>query len=111
MILWTIYFVWVSKNAFFFVYGTIILSGIALVLTFYVEESPRYLFGMEKFDECKRVLTSIAKKNGKKDYTEPTFAEENIILIENADDVIDRINPSGPVSPESSGEGDVRQGS
>lgn len=102
MILWTVYFVWINKNAYYFVYGSIVLSFICCFGMLYVEESPRYLFGMEKFEECKKVLTTIASKNGKKDYVEPTFSEENILLIENADDVIERINPSGPVSPESS---------
>jgi hypothetical protein len=31
----------------------------------------------------------IAKRNGVNDYEEPTFQDEQIILIENADDVID----------------------
>jgi hypothetical protein len=45
---------------------------------------------------------TIARRNGVKDYEEPVFNEENIVYIENADDVIERINPSGPVSPEGS---------
>jgi len=103
-IIWTIYFVWISKNAFYFVYFTIILNFIALVGCIYITESPRYYFGMERYEECKKVLVTIAKRNGVKDYEEPVFNEENIIYIENADDVIEseRINPSDRASPEGS---------
>lgn len=63
-IIWTIYFVTISKNAFFFVYFTVFLNFIAAVGAFYIVESPRYLFGMEKFDICRTVLNTIAKRNG-----------------------------------------------
>jgi len=60
MIIWTIYFVWISKNAFYFIYFTIVLNVFALIGCIYVLESPRYLFGMEKFHECKKVMMVIA---------------------------------------------------
>jgi hypothetical protein len=52
---------------------------------------------------------TIAKRNGVKDYEEPVFNEENIIMVENHDDVIDRINPSGPVSPVGSEDDDATE--
>lgn len=67
-ILWSIYFVAIDKNAFYFVYFTIGLNVVAILGVFYVVESPRYLFGMEKFDECRIVLKTIANRNGIKDY-------------------------------------------
>jgi len=52
---------------------------------------------------------TIARRNGKKDYEEPVFDEEYIIMVENQDDVIDRINPSGPVSPVGSEDDDATE--
>lgn len=87
-IIWTIYFVWISHNSFFFVYGTIILNGVALFGCIWITESPRFLFGRDKFEECKKVMVTIAKRNGVKDYEEPVFVEENILMIENDEDII-----------------------
>ena len=97
-IIWTIYFVWINHNAFYFVYFTIILNFFAVLGCYFVTESPRYLFGMERFEECKKVLMIYARRNGVKDYEEPLFNEETIAMIENSDDIIERINPSAPVS-------------
>lgn len=67
-IIWTIYFAFISRNAFFFIYFTIGLNFIALVGTLYIVESPRYLFGIERFDQCRQVMITIAARNGEKDY-------------------------------------------
>jgi len=101
-IIWTLYFVLISKNSFYFIYFTIGLTALSLFLCIWVSESPRYLFGMEKFEECREVLSSIAQWNGTKDYEPPVFEEENTIMVEDIDDddIIERINPSGPVSPD-----------
>jgi MFS family permease len=108
-IIWTIYFVWINTNAFYFIYFTILINLLALIACLYITESPRYLFGMERYEECRQVLMTIAKRNGVKDYEEPVFNEENIIMVENHDDVIDRINPSGPVSPVGSEDDDATE--
>jgi hypothetical protein len=50
LVIWTIYFVAISRNSFYFIYFTIGLNIVALVGTLYLVESPRYLFGMEKFE-------------------------------------------------------------
>jgi hypothetical protein len=77
---------------------TICLNVLCVVGSLYIVESPRYLYGMEKFDECRQAMISIAFRNGVVDYQEPVFLDEQVILIENEDgDVIDRINPSGQV--------------
>ena len=67
-IIWTIYFAFISRNAFYFIYFAAALTLIALVGTLYIVESPRYLFGIEKFEECKKVLCTIAARNGIHDY-------------------------------------------
>lgn len=64
LIIWTIYFVAISKNAFWFLWFTILLNFIGLVGCAYVTESPRYLYGMERFEECRKVLRKIALRNG-----------------------------------------------
>lgn len=99
-IIWTIYFVFINRNAFYFIYFTVGLNVVAVLGCFYICESPRYLFGMERFEECRKTMVYIAKRNGVKDYEEPTFEEESVMMIEEAGgDVMDRINPSGPLRP------------
>ena len=98
VIIWTIYFYWISRNAFYFLYFTIGLNVIGVVATLYVVESPRYLFGMENFDECRQVLVTIAYRNGITDYEPPVFEDENFALVECIDDG-ELINPSGTLRP------------
>lgn len=59
-LIWTGYFVWISYDAFYFVYFVILMSVGCAIASFYVLESPRYLFGVEKYDECREVLAKIA---------------------------------------------------
>ena len=68
-IVWTFYFVVINRNAFYFIYFTVFINILALFSCFYLTESPRYLFGMEKFDEC---------RNGKTDYIPPVFEDETV---------------------------------
>jgi hypothetical protein len=82
VIIWTMYLYWISRNAFYFLYFTIGLNVIGVVATLYVVESPRYLFGIENFDECRQVLVTIAYRNGVTDYTAPIFEDELFDLIE-----------------------------
>ncbi len=97
-IIWTMYFVWISRNAFYFIYFTILLNILALIGCLYITESPRYLFGMERFEDCKKVLTLIAARNGVKDYKEPVFDDEDVLFIEEEVELTNKINPSGPVA-------------
>lgn len=98
VIIWTIYFYWISRNAFYFVYFVIGLNSFAVVAGLYLVESPRYLFGMENFDECRQVLVTIAYRNGITDYEPPVFEDENFALVECVDDG-ELINPSGSLRP------------
>ena len=96
-IIWTAYFVLISRNAFNFIWFCVALTVIALVGTLYIVESPRYLYGMEKYNECRQAMISIAFRNGVTDYEEPIFEEEEILMVEDVgEDLIERINPSGP---------------
>lgn len=96
-IIWTAYFVLISRNAFYFIWFCVALTVIALVGTLYIVESPRYLYGMEKYNECRQAMISIAFRNGVTDYEEPLFEEEQILMVEDVEsDLIERINPSGP---------------
>lgn len=95
-IIWTGYFYFISRNAFYFIYFTIGLNLLALFGAFYLTESPRYLFGMENFEECRKVMMTIAKRNKVLDYQEPIFDDEHIVMIE-VEDGSQNINPSGPI--------------
>jgi hypothetical protein len=67
-IIWTIYFAFISRNAFYFVYFTAGSNFVALVGCVYIVESPRYLFGIERFDQCRQVMSTIAARNRVHDY-------------------------------------------
>jgi hypothetical protein len=53
LIIWTIYFAWIGRDAFYFIYFAVGLNVIGVVGGFFLVESPRYLFGMENFDKCR----------------------------------------------------------
>lgn len=55
-LIWTAYFVWISNNAFMFIWGLIVFTCVIAILTLFVAESPKWLFGVEQYDECRRVL-------------------------------------------------------
>ena len=100
LIIWTGYFIWISKNAFWFLWFTIILNIIGLIGCAYLTESPRYLYGMERFEDCRKTLKVIAARNGIQDYSEAVFPEESELMIESSDDPVERIskiNTSGPL--------------
>lgn len=64
LILWTVYFAWIGRDAFYFVYMTVGMNVLGVIGGLFVVESPRYLFGMENFDKCRESLLTIAKWNG-----------------------------------------------
>lgn len=100
LIIWTFYFVVISKNAFWFLWFTIILNLVGLAGCAYITESPRYLYGMERFEECRKVLRKIALRNGVENYDDAVFPEESELMIESSDDPVERIskiNNSGPI--------------
>jgi predicted ABC-type sugar transport system permease subunit len=49
-IIWTVYFAWIGNNSFYFIYFFVGVNLLGVIGGFYLVESPRYLFGMERFD-------------------------------------------------------------
>ena len=68
VLIWTVYFVGISQNAFYLIYFVLAVNVVAALATFWVTESPRYLFGMERYEEARAVLVKYAKRNGVTNY-------------------------------------------
>jgi hypothetical protein len=60
----------------------VILNFVTAILSFFIPESPKYLFGKERFDECRQSLKTIASRNGVSDFKPPIFLHENTLHIE-----------------------------
>jgi ubiquitin-protein ligase len=43
-----------------------IITIITVILTFYVPESPKYMYAHRRYDEVRQILKEIARKNGLK---------------------------------------------
>jgi OCT family organic cation transporter-like MFS transporter 4/5 len=84
LIIWTIYFKYVSQNAFILCYATAGLNVLLAILIWFVPESPRWYFGMERFEEARAIIDKMARLNGK-DFRCERFQEEFDIYIEEAD--------------------------
>jgi hypothetical protein len=82
MIYWSIYFVWITRYSVYFLAFGVLMNFITAILCFFIPESPKYLFGKEKFDECRKSLATVASRNGVVDYHPPKFAIEDELLIE-----------------------------
>lgn len=82
LIYWSIYFVWIDYNAKYMLGVGVILNFITAILSFFIPESPKYLFGKEKFDEARNSLKKIASGNGVSDFKPPIFEHENTLHIE-----------------------------
>jgi hypothetical protein len=85
LIVWTIYFRFISQNAYPFLYFTTILNFVTAFLSWFIPETPRYLFGMEQYDKCREVLALTARRNGVKNYVPPRFEEEYDVYVEDLD--------------------------
>ena len=70
-IIWTIYFLTISKNAIYFLFFAACLNVVTALLCLFIVESPRYLYGIQKFEECAVSLEKIARYNGVKGYECP----------------------------------------
>ena len=81
-VIWAIYLRFISVDCFYFVYYASALSLASSLLTFFVPESPRYLYGANQLDRCAAVLKTIAKYNGVVGYDDPKFDAEYEILVE-----------------------------
>lgn len=64
VLFWVVYLVWISRNCVWFIWAICAINVIAFIGTIFVYESPRYLFGMEKYDEARNILAKYAKFNG-----------------------------------------------
>lgn len=76
VLFWVVYLLWISRNCTWFIWTIVAINVFAFIGTIFVYESPRYLFGMEKYDEARNILTKYAKINGIKNYRPITFIEE-----------------------------------
>jgi len=81
-VLWVFYLAVISKNTFYFIYFAIALNILTCTGCYWVPESPRYLYGINDLEKCKKVLTYIAKMNRVQDYKEPEFQVDFEITTE-----------------------------
>jgi hypothetical protein len=65
-ILMGVYFHYISNYWLYFSLIGISFNALAILGIFLIPESPEYLYFYYKFEECKEVLSSIAKWNGVK---------------------------------------------
>ena len=76
VIMWDLYFEYISPYALPFF---ILAATISFISTFgicFIPESPLYLYGVGKFEDCSHALEQIARMNGVKNYSAPIFALE-----------------------------------
>jgi len=67
IILLTIYFVYITKSWLPIMYWAVISNIVALVISlFFLPESPKWLFTKLRYIECYKVLSKMAKFNGRK---------------------------------------------
>ena len=85
-IIWAIYLRYISVDCYYFVYFASALSITASILTIFIPESPRYLYGANQLEECANVLKKLAKYNGVVGYDDPKFDPDVEILIQNLDE-------------------------
>lgn len=92
LIYWSIYFKYINQNSTYFLAFGVVLNFVTAFLCFLIPESPRYLYGIDKFDECREALATIARRNGVTDFKPPHFEKEDELLMEIDDeDAIDEI--------------------
>jgi hypothetical protein len=51
----------------------------------FIPESPRWYFGMERFEESRAIINKLGSLNGVKDFKCERFDEEFDIFVEEAD--------------------------
>jgi hypothetical protein len=49
VLIWTLYFVTVSQNSDYFLFGASCLNAVTAIACFFIVESPRYLYGTQQF--------------------------------------------------------------
>lgn len=50
VLIWVVYLVWIDRNCVWMVWFIVAVNIFAAIGTFFVYESPRYLFGMERYE-------------------------------------------------------------
>ena len=75
-VVWVTYLTLISQNAYGMLYFALGLNIFSAIGCIWVEESPRYLYGINNLERCAEVLATIAKRNGIQDYEKPQFAVE-----------------------------------
>lgn len=86
-VIWSIYLRFISQDTFYFVYYALAMSIVASIMTFFIPESPRYLYGANDLKGCSDVLQLIARRNNVIGYDLPKFEPEYEILIEDVADM------------------------
>ena len=66
----------ISKNAQGMLWFASGLNVVTAFLSLLIVESPRFLYGRDKFEVCSQVLGKIARYNGVRDYDAPMFDVE-----------------------------------
>lgn len=89
-IIWSIYFKWISRDAFYVLYFCTCLNFVTGFIGCLFPDSPVWNYGTERFDECHEMIAKIAKWNNKHDYVKKSFPAELevMILVEDAETVI-----------------------
>ena len=75
-VIWSIYLRFISQDTFYFVYYALAMSIVASIMTFFIPESPRYLYGANDLKGCSDVLQLIARRNNVIGYDLPKFEPE-----------------------------------
>ena len=73
VILWAIYFEWISHNYRYFMFVIIALSFISTSLVWTLPESTLYLYGVGDLQRCTKSLEYIAWFNGVTGYETPNL--------------------------------------
>jgi predicted ABC-type sugar transport system permease subunit len=60
VLIWTLYFVAINRDAFYLIWFVVIINILVAPATFWVLESPRYLFGMERYEDARQILVKYA---------------------------------------------------
>ena len=84
-VLWVFYLSVISKDTFKFIYFAVALNVISAIGTYWIPESPRYLYGINDLEKCREVFTYLARCNGVADYQPPSFDVDFEIMVENLD--------------------------
>ena len=86
-VLWSVYFKWISRDAFYVLYFCVCLNFVTGFIGCLFHDSPVWNYGTERFEDVHAMIAKIAKWNNKLDYVKKKFPAEDdvMILVEEAD--------------------------